>query len=178
MTEPEPKKTVTRALIIVAGVMLALLVVMSIVGALMLKQFVAATEGTWSAAPLSPAFARSRFDIEALPREVLQTQQLEGGLLDSFFFALLRIPPGSEEAFMLANGLSRDTTSESEAPVEQFEERIRAVTHATGPMRVTPLSGEHVGHLADGGERVWPVKATLLELDGQVWVALAAFQNM
>ena len=121
--------------------------------------------------------ARDLFGLDALPTEVLQTQQREGGFQDAFFDALLRIPKGSEEAFLNANGLERDAQENGTAPVDQFEARIRAIASPKGPMRVTPLTGVRNAHLSDGGSLAEYRNASLLEFDDQLWLALEAFDT-
>ncbi len=166
-----------RVAAIVLGAMTVLTAVCSGAGWLLVRHFDEAIGGAWSTEPVSVTKARDLFGLDALPAEVLQTQQREGGFQDSFFDALLRIPKGSEEVFLKANGLERDTPEHSTAPVDQFEARIRAIASPKGAMRVTPLMGVRDAHLSDGGTLAEFRNASLLEFDDQLWLALEAFDT-
>jgi hypothetical protein len=130
--------------------------------------------GEWSADAVPERELPALFALR-LPVKPLHYEGRQLGFQDAYFEVLVQLPPGSAEAFLSSNKLTRGPVKE--VVDVDVSERIRALEPSTPALEATPLVLPDATR-ADGGTFGLTRGAVLLEgAGGETWVHLTAFET-
>lgn len=126
----------------------------------------------WSEDALAERELPAVFGVR-LPVRPLSYQSRAMGFQDSYFEVLVQLPPGSAEAFLGANHLTRG----AEGPIDpDVVDQLKLLDPATPALKATTLALPEAVKL-DGGSWNLQRSGELLEAPGVLWVHLTAFET-